>query len=192
MEHGGFTFKVDVERALKRLGATTAEAKKAVVRALNKTIVTARATAATKIRTSGFKVGTSTIKKHLRIVRASGADQPIMVAIRSIGSPLPLASFDVRPRPSRSGNGFRRPAGGVFATVLGKQYGGTDFFYARMPSGHIGVFKRDGRPRLPINEQRGPAIPDGLANDAIISASKAAFDARFAGVLEHELEFVVG
>jgi hypothetical protein len=187
----GITVNVNVDRALKRLGATTAEARKAVVRALNKTVITARAKAATEIRRAGFKVGTPAIKKHLRIIRANNAMDPVVVAIRSIGRELPLSSFDVKPRPSKRGNGFRRPAGGLHATVLGVTYGDNSGFYARMPSGHVGVFKRVGMPRIPINELKGPAIPDGLANEAIIAAAKAAFDARFGGVLEHELEFVV-
>jgi hypothetical protein len=188
----GLTVKIDVDRALKRIGATKAQARKAIVRSLNKTIITARATAATRIKAAGFKVGTPVIKKYLRIVKASDNGEQLVVAIRSIGKPLPLSSFDVKPRPARRGNGFNRPSGGLHATVLGTAYGSNDAFYARMPSGHVGVFHRTGNLRIPIVELRGPAIPDGLANDAIIAATRTAFDQRFAVVLKHELEFVVG
>lgn len=188
----GVTINVDVNRALQRIGATRDQARQALIRALNKTITSARVKTVAAIKDAGFKVSTPELKKHLRIYRASSVGDEIVVAIRSISRPLALAKFEVLPKKRRRGQGFVRPSGGLWATVMGQRYGAKDAFFAQMPSGHIGVFRRTTAARLPIVEVTGPTIPEGLANEAVLSTTKAAFDARFSQVLEHELEFVVG
>lgn len=51
-------------------------------------------------------------------------------------------------------------------------------FFAKMKSGHIGVFKRDGDGRTPISELWGPSIP----NEMVKGETKATFDRATAGL----------
>ena len=93
---------------------------------------------------------------------------------------IPLLKFGPRyPYPSR-GRGMVR--------LKGKTYPGA--FYARMSSGHEGIFRRVGKGRLPVKELRGASMghvfakcrPQGIAR------AMEMFDRNFA----HELKRLGG
>jgi hypothetical protein len=191
----GITFNIDVAEGLKKLKNTTPAAKLALVRAVNGGMLTARNQAARLIVGAGYRFKISTVKNALKIDKASFAADEVIGSIRVSGRPIPLIKFDVQPAPVRRGAGFARPAVGIWATVMGKEYGNSHAFYARVNSGkgeHVGVFERTSSSRLPIKQLYGPSLPDALGSADVYVPAKAYFDERFAVVLEQQLKYLVG
>jgi hypothetical protein len=60
-------------------------------------------------------------------------------------------------------------------------------FIARMQSGHVGVFKRKGTPRLPIAELHGASVASVAAKYA--AAAESRFGDMLSARLVHEIEF---
>lgn len=141
--------------------------KKATVSALNKTIVSTRAFAI-KLITRDYRVKAASVRRELTIIRAH---LKYMVArIIGEGSPgIPLYQFAPTPKrvPStrRLKSGGYTPKGGVKVMVTrGHRKMVRGAFIARMPSGHVGLFRRaeDGRwgrssGRQVIEELYGPS-----------------------------------
>jgi hypothetical protein len=123
------------------------------------------------------------IAREIKIHYASKTTQVAKIWIR--GRPIPLIAFQARgPEPSRGrgrGVSYRKPGGG-----RGRKEGA---FISTMPSGHRGVYERAGKPRLPIRELFGPALPDVFEQFLPLLQEKAG------GALEknvtHELEFAL-
>ena len=186
----GLSINLDIDPGLKRLRETTPKAQRALARALNTSAITTRAEASRRIHAQGFRFKVSTIKDALKIKKASATGATLNVSIDARGYPNALIKFDVFPKPSPKGRGFARPAVGIWATVLGKTYGAGKAFYARMPSGHVGVFLRHGPTSLPINAVLGPALPDAL--EFVGFDMQQVFADRFDVVLKQQLKYEFG
>ena len=185
----GMTFNIDIAQGLKKLRNTTPGAKRALVRAVNGGLLTARAQAAREIAKQGYRFKVSTIKSFLKLEKATTTGDEIVGSIRAVGRPIPLIKFDVQPAPVRRGDGFARPAVGIYATVNGREFGDRHAFYARVNTGkgeHVGVFVRVGVSRLPIKQLFGPSVPDGLANQAVQDALQTFISERFPRILQQE------
>lgn len=146
----------DVEKTIRQFKARYP---RAVARALNRAINSARAGMTTAIaRDMGLKA--SVVRNELKVQQAT---QTSFIARLSVtGTRIPLEQFGARgPLPSR-GRGR--------VTVRGKTYPGA--FRARMRSGHVGVFKRLDPPRLPIVELRGASLPHVFANHAPLGLAR--------------------
>jgi Prophage minor tail protein Z (GPZ) len=189
----GVTFKIDLEKGLDRLNAVTPSAKKAVPRAINKTLLTVRKDAADVIKEKGgILAGITRVRNSLKIIRASISGNDIFGTINGRGGAgLPLIFFKVQPKISKRGRHFIKPIGGLSATVFGKVFGDAHAFFARMPSGHVGVFKRKTSSRTPIAEMRGPTMAEMLADDSVIDRAHHTFDTRFPVVLQQEIKFAI-
>ena len=188
----GMTFNIDIAQGLKKLRNTTPGAKRALVRAVNGGLLTARAQAAREIAKQGYRFKVSTIKSFLKLEKATMTGDEIVGSIRAVGRPIPLIKFDVQPAPVRRGAGFARPAVGIYATVNGREFGDRHAFYARVNTGkgeHVGVFVRTGVSRLPIKQLYGPTLPDALSASAVYVPARTYFDDRFAVVLQQQLKF---
>lgn len=188
----GMTFNIDIAQGLKKLRNTTPGAKRALVRAVNGGLLTARAQAAREIAKQGYRFKVSTIKSFLKLEKATMTGDEIVGSIRAVGRPIPLIKFDVQPAPVRRGDGFARPAVGIYATVNGREFGDRHAFYARVNTGkgeHVGVFVRTGVSRLPIKQLYGPTLPDALSASAVYVPARTYFDDRFAVVLQQQLKF---
>lgn len=119
-------------------------------------------------------------------IRRGSARQPGAI-IRWKGSNIPLIRF--KSSPSKPIGGKRPPK----VLKAGVRKPGTKpvkgAFVARVGrGGHIGVFKRLGRKRLPIEELYGPAAPvmvnePGILN-TLVDVAKAEMDKR----IEHEIK----
>lgn len=96
-----------------------------------------------------LKVGT--VREELKLTKATKERQAVQLSVS--GRRLPVEKFNARgPLPSM-GKGR-----GVRANLPGGRY--PHAFRARMPrSGHVGVFQRLGKDRLPIRELFGPSLP---------------------------------
>jgi len=165
------------------------EQQKAVVRALNKTAEQARTAASQEVRSAGYNIKASAVKKSFTIKRAVKGN--LVVVLKATGRPIALINYGARG--TKAGVSVQVKAG---RTVL------RHAFMATMPNGHRGVFERVGkthkvvqrngkkvRTGLPIKELFGPSIPQSLANDAVEKAIMTKIRAKFPQILKHELAF---
>lgn len=86
----------------------------------------------------------------------------------------------------------KRRFGTLTQTPAGAKAGRLSFdgaFVARMPSGHIGAFRRRGRARLPIDHESLPL--DSTAHRAMIDAWANRAEARLETVMGQELNYEV-
>jgi hypothetical protein len=93
------------------------------------------------------------------------------------GRRIPLIDF--RARQTRTGVSYRLPGGRN--TVPGG-------FIQTMRSGHRGVFKRRGRPRLPIDELFGPSLPHIVRRRGLFDPRR--YEAVLRRRFEHHLTFL--
>lgn len=181
--------RADVRGITADLNRYLGEGKKAVVRALNKTADQARTEAAKEVRTVGYNIKASAIKKSFAIKRATAAS--LVVTLKATGRPIGLINY-----------GARQGKGGVSVQVKSGRKVLRHAFIASMPNGHRGMFERTGRAHkkvvrngrvmrtgLPIRELFGPSIPQSLANDAVEKAVMAKIRQKFPQILRHELAF---
>lgn len=184
------TAKLDIDGALRKLGATRIGTTEAITRALNKTAITARADAARSIRDAGYGIKVSSVKGAISIRRASNQD--LKAIVTATGNPIPLINY-----------GARQTSKGVSVNVKNGRKVIAHAFIATMASGHKGVFARQGKTHkkvmrrgksywsgLPVDELFGPSIPTAFANGAVQDAVKTAIEERFPVVLRQELKFI--
>jgi hypothetical protein len=103
------------------------------------------------------------------------------------GGKIPLIRFAPRP----AGVTRRRPPGGVSVVVKAQRKAIAGSFVARMRSGHLGVFQRYAKERLPIEEKFGPALAQMLDNPEVRERIEQRAAERFEKNLEHEIAFAV-
>jgi len=104
------------------------------------------------------------------------------------GRNLPLIQFRTNPnkvpdRPPRITRAAvmktgMKPIKGAFVTRVGR-------------GGHVGVFQRIGRSRLPIRELHGPAVPTMINKEAIMKRLKQVAEKRMDERLEHHLNRII-
>jgi hypothetical protein len=163
----------------------TGPLKGALKRALRKAGATAlrdmRSEASKRIR-ARKRIKPRYIKRALTLRRPKGGDISSMAwALDVSGEPVPLVAYP-----------HRQTKKGVSVEVnRGKRTLVKGSFVATMKSGHKGVFRRRGAPRLPIQELRGSRPVDALLHkgeaDAVAARGGASFEATFARVLPLEV-----
>lgn len=145
----GFNFSIDrvVQKAIRdKLKGVARNLDKAQASAANRS---AKSTVSffSKETRKEVNVKSSALKKQIWIRRAKPAN--LVSTINISGRHLSLISMGARQ--NRRGVTVRRLKTGG-RTVL------KSAFVATMPSGHVGVFRRKGKARLPIQEQFGPSV----------------------------------
>lgn len=101
------------------------------------------------------------------------------------GFKIPLYKFSVAPK--KSGTGKQ-----VTASVM--KNGGTTFedaFVAKMKSGHVGVFERNGRKRLPVKEIMGLSASQMVGNAAVIEELEKEAQKVVDERLSHEIDRIL-
>jgi hypothetical protein len=175
------TAEFDAAKAIAAMKDAPARTQKATVRALNRALTTGRAEMARLIAADlGLRIG-ETKKEAISVEEAT----PTRLSVRLVASRrrLPLKEFNARgSMPSRGkgrGVSYRIGSGGRGRVE--------NAFLARMASGHIGVFKRTTKKRLPVIELFGPSIGRVFEQHrpAVVDVMREAFNAR----LDHELKF---
>src|SRR4029450_7935439 len=99
-------------------------------------------------------------------------------AVIASGKAIPMIKF--RPRE-------RRPDG-VTITVAGKAERYKRAFIATVKHGHVGVFERKGRERLPIRELYGPSIPGMLRRTDVLPVILDAMSKRLVANLMRQID----
>lgn len=166
--------------------ASGRQADKALEAALNRAAELVNAAAPGEIRKAGYGFPVGEIPRALRIERAGPGR--LVARVIATGRPIALIKFNARASSS-----------GVSVEVLNGRKTIPGAFIARMPSGHEGVFVRDGRrqhpPRnrlhkwadLPVRELFGPSVPNGLANAKVQAALRRLVEQRFPGLFNEAL-----
>ncbi|MDQ0472803.1 phage tail protein [Labrys wisconsinensis] len=83
-----------------------------------------------------------------------------------------------------AGGSARQTAKGVIVPKWGMH---RHAFVAGMKTGHIGVFARKGKSRLPIKQLYGPAVPKPLLEDEARTLLEQEVDTRLSARMLHEL-----
>ena len=159
--------------------------KGALKRALRKAGATAlrdmRAEASKRIR-QRKRIKGKYISRAITMRRPKGGDIASMTwALDVSGEPVPLVAYP-----------HRQTKKGVSVEVnRGKRTLLKGAFIATMRSGHVGVYRRRGQARLPIDELRGSRPLDALLHkgeaDGIAARGGASFEATFMRVLPMEI-----
>jgi hypothetical protein len=136
------------------LNATNAQIDRASVRSVNKTLSWVKSQGG-RLLAREHDLPIKTLRGRLRIGKASA------------GSTHGSAWFGTRPIKAVYAGAPMKSTGG--AKVRGHFFPGS--FIARMPTGHLGIFKRRGATRLHIDEQmiylrQAQAVLDGIAQRA--------------------------
>jgi hypothetical protein len=115
-------------------------------------------------------------------LKTKKVDGGVIGVIQYSGSKIPLFRFGVTPKAPQQG-----------AKVKARQRKDrpmTTFenaFIARTKSGHMGIFERDGRKRLPISEIMGAATAQMAADTGVIDKAEAAAQETIVKRTEHEI-----
>lgn len=169
----------DLQKDLIAIGAA---GPRILARALDRA-ATGGKTAMARAISKDIGIANKTVTRQIRIDKAglsSKTDPRIVVSIS--GRPIPLIAFGARgPEPSRGkGRGVR--------TKLPAKRHLPHAFIATMPGGHRGVYQREGKGRLPIKQEFGPAMPDVFEKFIPTVFEPAAQESLTKNVI-HELEF---
>lgn len=102
--------------------------------------------------------------------------------VRFAGYKIPLYKFKVSPK---------QPGGKKLVRASVKKGGGATFesaFIAAMKSGHIGVFEREGRKRLPVSELMGLSAAQMAAEETVSRQVQEEAQRLVNERLEHEID----
>jgi hypothetical protein len=159
--------KSALKRALRKAGATALRDMR------SEAVKRIRARKAIKVRY---------IRRALSLGRASGGDiSNYTWSLDVSGEPVPLVAYP-----------YRQTKKGVSVQInRGKRSLIKGSFVASMKSGHLGVFVRKGKARLPIKELRGSRPVDALLHkgeaDGVAARGSSSFGATFTRVLPLEI-----
>jgi hypothetical protein len=187
--------KVDVRGSMARIIADMERVKRdvaevAVVRTLNKVAAQVKTAAAREMRSAGYNLKVSDIKKSLTTIQATSGS--LTARVVASGRPVPLIKY-----------GARMTSRGVSVDVLHGRKLIAGAFIATMPSGHTGVYVRVGNERkkvskngratwsnLPIKELFGPSVPNGLINKAVQEALQHLIEEKFPIVFAQQMKYM--
>ncbi|MFC3789579.1 phage tail protein [Paenibacillus sp. GCM10012307] len=123
---------------------------------------------------------------NIKVSKANPARMEMLLTSR--GPNIPLIRFKTNPSKPPS-----RPPKVLKASV--KRSGGRPIpgaFVSSMGSGHVGVFKRQGKARTPIQELYGPAVPIMMGEPGIAEHLNDEANKRMNKRLDHEVGRVLG
>ena len=179
-----------LQQAEKLLQGIPGAAKKASQTAVKKTVRGAKRDAVQKVR-ERYTIKPAYINRTMSFINDDGS-----FGFRSKGRVNDLAYFKHSPASVPK----RRPAKGkyLYSQVV-KGEGGTiaHAFLAKMKSGHVGVFQREGHgansASLPIEKLSGPSVPQMLGSPTVSEFIQKRMEERLAVNVEHEVNaFLMG
>lgn len=161
----------------------------AIARALNRAAVSVRAEASRRIR-ERYNLRAGTVNRELTVSRASPSR--LVAVVRARGKPVALAEFNARQSKAKKVKGqvtVQVLRAGGRKVVRGNPRLKGKPFIATMKSGHVGIFQRVDKSRLPIRELFSISVPKAMSSRAIENAiRKVAFD-RFTKEFRREIAF---
>jgi hypothetical protein len=178
------TIRMDVSGLTKKLDALQREAPAAIARSLNRAIASARDDAEARL-SSDLGVSRDIVRRGLAVTEAT--PQRLFAALTVSGKPTPLIGF-----------GAVQTAAGVTSRFRTVAHG----FIARMPSGHVGAFRRThvgpgssglsrrgrNRSQLPIGESFGPSLATAFRRPEVYEPVAAKAGQTLAETVNAELQ----
>jgi len=174
-----------VRDALRRVGALDEDSRKSFFSALSRTTQRLKTESGRKAREM-YVVKSKAVTDQVVLRRGSASN--LSSELRWKGRNIPLMQFRTNPKsPSARPRALKaavKRAGG------NKKVDGA--FIARMRSGHVGVFRRSSRKRLPIEELYGPAVPVMLNNPEVVEQLERVAVEEMEKRFEHEMNRRLG
>jgi len=164
-----------LKRALKALGQ---KAPQAIMRAINRTARSAR-TQAVRAVSKEIRLKQRDVRPMLPVIPATSRHLEAKLVARG----RPISVMRLGARQTKAGVVYRGPGGMVLIRSA---------FIATMPRARRpAVFKRRGKPRLPIDKQFGPSVARLVLERGIFAAVRATAQGTLAKNLAHETEFLL-
>lgn len=132
--------------------------------ALNRSVISARSHLVRRLK-AVLNMKSGDIRKSTKIRKSNYTR--LVAEVNLTGRRIPVYRFGPRPRTPEADRARKRGRG--VSWKIRRQGGRTKArhaFVARTASGHVGVYQRVGRARLPIRELLGPSLPQVLDDDA--------------------------
>ncbi|MBY0088115.1 phage tail protein [Brevibacillus brevis] len=180
-----------IEKAERLLQHIPGGAQKALSRSMNRAVDSAKTEASRKARET-YHIRHKDVLDTIKVSKSSPSDLSAMVLSR--GHVLPLTKFITRPNKPQPAKAAAlrwnkgRPFNLVVRVKRGEGGSIKKAFVAQMKSGHLGVFHRSNKNRLPLVQRFGPSVPEMLGNirvtDAVERRATAVMDER----LDHEIK----
>jgi hypothetical protein len=141
------------------------------------------------------RIASKYITRALTMARPKGGDiASLEWALKVSGQPVPLIAYphsQVNGRTGKRGMGPRSQGGVSVEVNTGKRTLVRGAFIATMKSGHVGIFRRRGAARLPIQELLGSRPVDALLHQGeaqgVADRGGHSFSATFQCVLPLEI-----
>lgn len=169
-----------MEKAERLLQHIPGGAQKALSRAMNRAIDSAKTEASRKARET-YHVRHKDVLDTIKVSKSSPSNLNAVVVSR--GYVFALTKFQVtpkKPQPKRKKEivvRVKRGEGGPIKRA----------FVTQLKSGHLGVFKRAGKARFPIEQFYGPSVPQMLGNVKVTDAVEQRAAAVMNDRLDHEI-----
>ena len=170
-------------RAKELLKTIPKAAEKAAVRAINRSVAAGKAAIPKEIKkVYSYKKG---LGKTIVAIRANTGN--LTGVVKAEGAPQSLSKFKLYPK---------SPPKRKSLVKAGVKTGGLkpipSAFVAKMKSGHIGAFVREGKRRWPIKGLYGPSVPQMFANDDVLKPVAKRAQEVLAERFEHEVQAILG
>lgn len=171
-----------VKKSLKQMDNAV---RQAVLSSLNRASQRAKTETGRKVREK-YIIKQKEVQETISVKKAKG--NILQATLTSKGHTIPLIRFGVTPKRKLKKapralkaavyrGGAKKPIPGAFIATAGS---------------HLGVFKREGKKRLPIRELRGPAVPSMAANDEVREHVQRVYAEEMQKRLPHELDRTLG
>lgn len=177
-----------VDKALERLTTIPKGVQKAANTAINRTAISARAISSREI-VKHYNVKVTDVKRTMIVKRSSR--KSLEAEIISKGGVIALSKYKVTPKVVQHKGNKNKPL-----RVAVKKGSGQKIirgaFMAQFKSGHLGVVRRRGEKRFPVQELYGPSIPQMFKNEAVVAPVKKLVEDRLEKEFNHEAMRVIG
>lgn len=179
------TNTAEIKKAIKNIKSVEPATRRAFYSALNRTTQMTRTESSRKIRTE-YQVKAKDVNKDVIVRR--GSVKNLNAELRWRSGNIPLIRFRSSPSkvPERPPRVLKAS---VKRTGLKKIPGA---FVAKMGSGHVGIFVRVGKTRLPIRELYGPAIPVMLNQPGVVDHLQEFAREKMEQRFDHEVNRQLG
>lgn len=174
-----------IEKLQKLLENTPKQIPIVTARAINRAAEASRTQAARSARET-YIIKHKDIISTIKIKKAYPSD--LTAEIRSVGGPIPLTKFKVKPNTPL-------PTHGKYAVVSVKKGSRKTIkksFIAAMANGHTNVFTRVSKKRNPIRGHYGPSIPQMLGSNSVVSHVESRAMEVLDDRLTHEINRMLG
>jgi hypothetical protein len=185
--------EIDIKDALEGIEARARAISKANISALNKLAAQGKTAASKKIR-EDYNIKAGDLSKGIDVDKATnGRLNAVLVGRGKHGIPLVLFGAKwTRPTMGKRGKMRGSKEGASVMVKVGNRKTIPGSFVATMKSGHVGLFKRIGKKRLPIKELYGPQPALLLGIPKVVQAVRDLVADKAEDVFVNELNYYAG